>query len=294
MHRNQALVMLAALSLWAQKPARSPIGFSGSSALAFTARAVSFGPRPPGSEPIRRLQDYIVGQLKLVRCEITVDPFTAQTPLGPVRMQNIIAHFRGTSGRAVAVTGHYDTKSMPGRSFVGANDGGSSTGFLLELARVLGARPLKDDVYLVWLDGEEALVRWSESDGIYGSRHLAARWSADGTIGRLKALINVDMIGDRDLGILREMNSSEWLRELAWSTAAELGLSSHFLKQAEAVEDDHVPFLLKGVHALDLIDFNYGPDNSYWHTDQDTMDKLSAESFQVVGAVVLEMLKKLE
>jgi Zn-dependent M28 family amino/carboxypeptidase len=281
------------LSLWAQKPARSPAGFSGASALAFTAKAVSFGPRPPGSEQIRRLQDYIAGQLKLDRCEITVDPFTAQTPLGPIRMQNIIAHFRGSSGRAVALTGHYDTKSMPGANFVGANDGGSSTGFLLELARVLGARRVGDDVYVVWLDGEEALVRWSESDGIYGSRHLAARWSADGTLGRLKALINVDMIGDRDLGILQELNSSRRLRELAWSTAAELGLSRHFLKQAGAVEDDHVPFLLKGVDALDLIDFDYGPDNSYWHTDRDTMDKLSAASFQAVGDVVLEMLNKL-
>lgn len=293
MHRQKALVVLAAFSLWAQKPARSPAGFSGASALAFTAKAVSFGPRPPGSEQIRRLQEYITGQLKLDRCEITVDPFTAQTPLGPVRMQNIIAHFRGSSGRAVALTGHYDTKSMPGTNFVGANDGGSSTGFLLELARVLGARRVMDDVYVVWLDGEEALVRWSASDGIYGSRHLAARWSADDTLGRLKALINVDMIGDRDLGILQELNSSGRLRELAWSTAAELGLSRHFLKQAGAVEDDHVPFLLKGVNALDLIDFNYGPDNSYWHTDRDTMDKLSAASFQVVGDVVLEMLKKL-
>jgi glutaminyl-peptide cyclotransferase len=294
MHRQKTLITLAVLSLWAQKPARSPIAFSGASALAFTAKAVSFGPRPPGSEQIRRLQEYIAGQLKLDRCEITVDPFTTQTPLGPIRMQNIIAHFRGSSGRAVALTGHYDTKSMPGTNFVGANDGGSSAGFLLELARVLGARPVKDDVYLVWLDGEEAFVRWSESDGIYGSRHLAARWSADGTLGRLKALINVDMIGDRDLGILQESNSSGRLRELAWSTAAELGLSRHFLKQAAAVEDDHLPFLLKGVDALDLIDFDYGPDNSYWHTDRDTMDKLSAASFQAVGDVVLEMLKKLE
>jgi Zn-dependent M28 family amino/carboxypeptidase len=291
MHRKKALVALAALSLWAQKPARSPAGFSGASALAFTAKAVSFGPRPPGSEQIRRLQEYLTSQLRLDRCEVTVDPFTAQTPLGPIRMQNIIAHFRGSSGRAVAVTGHYDTKLMPGVKFVGANDGGSSTGFLLELARVLGARTVKDDVYLAWLDGEEALVSWSDTDGVYGSRHLAARWSADGTLGRLKALINVDMIGDRDLGILQELNSSARLRELAWSTAAELGLSRYFLKQAGAVEDDHMPFLLKGVNAMDLIDFDYGPGNSYWHTGQDTLDKLSAASFQVVGDVVLAMLK---
>jgi Zn-dependent M28 family amino/carboxypeptidase len=294
MHCKNAFLVLAASSLLAQKPAPRPASFSGASALAFTARAVEFGPRPPGSEALRKLRDYLVGQLKLDRCEITVDPFLAQTPLGPIRMQNIIAHFRGASGRAVAITGHYDTKSMPGANFVGANDGGASAGFLLELARVLAARPVKDDVYLVWFDGEEAFVQWSDTDGTYGSRHLAARWSADGTLARLKALINVDMIGDRDLGILRDMNSSESLRQLVWSVAAELGFSRHFLTQPSGIEDDHHPFLLKGVNALDLIDFDYGPGNSYWHTDRDTMDKLSAQSFQVVGEVVLAAIKRLE
>lgn len=290
--------MLAGLSLFAapaaQKSSPSPLPFSGASALAFTDSAVSFGPRPPGSPAIRKLQDYIAAQLKLDRCEITVDPFTAGTPIGPIAMKNIVAHFRGSSGRAVAITGHYDTKSMPGIDFVGANDGGSSTGFLLELARVLATRPRKNDVYVVFLDGEEAFAHWSDTDGIYGSRHLAARWSVDGTLAQLKALINVDMIGDRDLGILQDSNSSEPLRRLVWSTAAELGLSRHFQTRPGAIVDDHVPFLLKGVNALDLIDFDYGPGNSYWHTERDTLDKLSAGSLQVVGTVVLEVLKKLE
>jgi glutaminyl-peptide cyclotransferase len=287
--------MLAAASLLPLEAApKSIAAFSGASALAFTARAVEFGPRPPGSPALRKLQDYIVGQLKLDHCEITVDPFTAQTPRGPIRMANIIAHFRGEGGGAVAVTGHYDTKLLPGIRFVGANDGGSSTGFLLEMARVLAARPPKLNVYLVWLDGEEAIAQWSDTDGIYGSRQLAARWEADGTLARLKALINVDMIGDRNLGILQEMNSSESLRRLIWNTAAELGLSRYFLDQGGAVEDDHVPFLLKGVNAVDLIDFDYGPGNSYWHTANDTMDKLSAESFKVVGTVVLAVIEKLE
>lgn len=298
MHRKEALLILAACAFCvaegAQRPAASAVSFSGASALAFAAKAASFGPRPPGSPAIRKLQEYIVAQLKLDRCEITVDPFTAQTPLGPVPMRNIIAHFRGTSGRAVAITGHYDTKSMPGISFVGANDGGSSAGFLLELARVLAARRHKNDIYVVWFDGEEAFAQWSDTDGVYGSRHLAARWSADGTLSRMKALINVDMIGDRDLGILQDMGSSEPLRRLVWSTAAELGLSRYFQNQPNSIEDDHTPFLLKGVNALDLIDFDYGPGNSYWHTERDTMDKLSAGSFQVVGTVVLEVMKKLE
>jgi glutaminyl-peptide cyclotransferase len=293
MHGKKALITLLALSV-CSAGAPKPAAFSGKSALAFTARAVSFGPRPPGSPAIRKLQDYITGQLRLFHCEVTIDPFTARTPAGPVGMKNIIAHFRGTSGRAVAVTGHYDTKSMPGVNFVGANDGGSSTGFLLELARVLSARPLKNDVYVVWLDGEEAFGQWSDTDGIYGSRHLAAKWSADGTLDRIKALINVDMIGDRDLGILQDMNSSESLRRLIWNTAAELGYSSYFQNRQGAIEDDHIPFLLRGVNAVDLIDFDYGPNNSYWHTEKDTMDKLSAGSFEVVGTVVMEVLKKLE
>ncbi len=126
------------------------------------------------------------------------------------------------------------------------------------------------------------------------SRHLAGRWAADGTLSRIKALINVDMIGDRDLGILQEMNSSATLRERVWRTADRLGFGKHFLRGDGATEDDHIPFLRRGVNALDLIDFDYGPGNSYWHTDKDTVDKLSAESFQIVGRVLLETLKELE
>ena len=194
----------------------------------------------------------------------------------------------------MVITGHYDTKSMPGTYFVGANDAGSSTGFLLEMAKVLAHSPHKDDLYLVWFDGEEAVAQWSDYDSLYGSRHLAEKWATDGTLGRVKALINVDMIGDRDLGILEEMNSAAPLRELVWNTADRLGYGKHFLRNESAIEDDHIPFLRRGVNALDLIDLDYGPSNSYWHTDKDTMDKLSAGSFLVVGRVLTQVLKELE
>ncbi len=293
MHGQKALALAAAwaafsAAVWAAEP------FTGSSALAFTRKLVSFGPRPAGSPALQKARAYILGQLKPQGCEVVEDAFTAQTPLGPVRMVNIIARFAGTSGRAVVVSGHYETKSLPGMRFVGANDGGASGGFLLEMARVLAGRALKHDVYLVWFDGEESFGQWSETDGIYGSRHLAARWLADGTLGRIRALINVDMIGDKDLGILPELNSTAWLRRLVWQTAAELGLGRYFLSLGGAVEDDHAPFLRRGVPAVNLIDFDYGPHNAFWHTEQDALDKLSAESFQVVGTVVLEVLKKLE
>ncbi|HEX8984775.1 MAG TPA: M28 family peptidase [Bryobacteraceae bacterium] len=282
--------LLAALLIAAQP---HPV-FSGAAALEFTRRAVAFGPRPSGSEAIGKLQAYIQAQLKPLGCEVSTDDFRASTPAGPIAMKNIIARFPGSSKRVVAITGHYDTKSMPGRFFVGANDGGSSTGFLLELARVLVRAPHKDDIWLVWLDGEEAVAQWSDTDSTYGSRHLASRWLSDGTLARMKALINVDMIGDRDLGLVNDELSTESLRRLVWDAAARLGFGRHFLTEPNSIFDDHVPFLQYGSHALDLIDFSYGPHNSYWHTDADTMDKLSADSFSVVGKVVLESIRKLE
>ncbi len=274
--------------------ASGPSEFRGASALEYVRRVVAYGPRPPGSEAIGRLREYLIAELKQLGWEVCQDAFTANTPLGRLEMVNLIARRPGSSGRAVAVTGHYDTKWMPGIRFVGANDGGSSTAFLLELARALRARPLRNEIYLVFFDGEEAFEQWSEKDGVYGSRHLAARWAADGTLRRLKALINVDMIGDRDLGILSEMNSTPWLRKLIWQVAADLGLDRYFLDEPAWIEDDHVPFLRYGAAAVNLIDFHYGPRNSYWHTEEDTLDKLSAQSFQVVGRVVLETLARLE
>ena len=268
--------------------------FSGASALQFTAKAVSFGPRPPGSAAIRKLQSYLVAQLKLYRCEVSEDAFTAQTPLGPVAMKNIIAKFPGASGRAIAFSGHYDTKVFRGFRFVGANDGGASAGFLLEMARALAGKPRHDDVYLVWFDGEEAFAEWSETDGLYGSRHLARKWVADGTARRLKALINVDMIGDKDLKIPKEAHSSPEVGRLVWKVAAELGYGRQFPNAQLAIEDDHMPFVRIGAPALDLIDFSYGPNHAWWHTAEDTLDKLSAQSFQIVGDVLVEVLRRLE
>ncbi|HTR37961.1 MAG TPA: M28 family peptidase [Bryobacteraceae bacterium] len=268
--------------------------FGGTAALEYTRRAVAFGPRPPGSEANKKLQAYIESQLRMLHCQISGDAFTAQTPVGPVAMHTIIAKFPGTSGRAVVITGHFDTRPTPGGVFVGANDGGSSTGLLLELARAINTMAHRDELDLVWLDGEEAFGEWSSTNGTYGSRHLADKWSRDGTLVRINALINVDMIGDKDLGILWEANSSQPLERLVWETAADLGYGKYFLGSRAAIEDDHLPFLERGVNALDLIDFDYGPNNSYWHTDQDTMDKLSAHSLEVVGNVLLAVIGKLQ
>jgi Zn-dependent M28 family amino/carboxypeptidase len=286
---RERLLQLFLLTLLAAGAAMAA-DFSGASALDYTRRVVAFGPRPPGSPAIGKLQAYILAEARARGAEVEEDGFTAQTPAGSIAMKNLIARFPGTSGRTVVITGHYDTKRMTEIRFVGANDGGASTGFLLEMARALAGRKLTDSVWLVWFDGEEAFGEWSATDGIYGSRHLAARWARDGTLKRVKALINVDMIGDRDLGILQEWNSAAGLRKLVWQAAADLGFQRHFLNSAAAIEDDHIPFLRQGVQALDLIDFDYPP----WHTAGDTMDKLSLNSFNVVGQVVLETLRRLE
>jgi glutaminyl-peptide cyclotransferase len=294
MQRAQVVFWLATLVAIPELLVAAPGDFSGASALNFTRKVVEFGPRPPDSDAIHNLQNYLRTQVKSLGWAVSEDVFQANTPVGPKQMRSIIARLPGTSGKIVAISGHYDTKPTPGVPFVGANDGGSSTGLLLELARVLPKRSHKDEILLVWLDGEEAFVQWSDTDSVYGSKHLAAKWAADGTAQRIKALINVDMIGDQDLQIVEETASTVWLRELVWDTARELGFAKHFGPSQGVIGDDHVPFLDKGIPALDLIDFDYGPGNSYWHTPQDTMDKLDANSFEVVGKVVLAVIQKLE
>ncbi len=284
MFRSQILLTIALAG------AAAAADFSGTAALAYTRKAVEFGPRPSGSPANRSLQLYILDQLKDCDCEVTEDLFRVQSPAGSTAMLNVIAKFPGTSGRAIAVTGHFDTKNLPGRTFVGANDGGSSTGLLLELAQVLKGQPRTDDVYLVWFDGEEAFGDWSDRDSVWGSKHMVERWREDGTLPRMKALINVDMIGDRDLTVLEDTNSSPALRRLVTQVARDLGYASHFDTERLGMEDDHLPFLEAGVPAVDIIDFDYAP----WHEDSDTMDKLSAESLEMVGRVVAEMVRRIE
>ena len=268
----------------------SPGNFNGADAFAFTRQAVAFGPRPDGSPAIAKLRSVIKQQLASCACAVIADRFTANTPDGSVPMENIIAKFAGKSGRAIAITGHYDTKKMA--NFVGANDGGSSTGVLLELAAALANQPRIDDVYLVFFDGEEAFHEWSGTDSLYGSRHLAEKWTADGTNRRLKALINVDMTGDKNLRLTWDTNSAASVRKLVWDVADSLGYSSAFPRQGSAIEDDHMPFLNVGVRAVDLIDFE--SQNTFWHTPEDTLDKLDPHSFEVIGAVVMKSIAELE
>lgn len=283
--------------LFSPSAARSSVvspTFRGRLAFEYTQKATAFGERPSGSDAITKLRAWIASELKPLGGQMQNDAFTGHTPAGPVPMENIILKFAGTSGKAVVISGHYDTKRIPMVHFIGANDAGSSTGFLIEFAHAVAKMQHPDDIYIVFFDGEEAVGEWTDTNSRYGSRHLVEKWSGDGTLSRIKALINVDMIGDKDLDILNDQNSSRSLRDMVSKVAAKLGDEKYFHKEPGDIDDDHIPFVNAGVNAIDLIDFTYGLNNSYWHNDKDTMDKLSAHSLQVAGDVVLGVVTELE
>jgi Zn-dependent M28 family amino/carboxypeptidase len=293
-------LLALALAVAAVAAAAAPT-FDGARALRDVARVVGFGPRPPGSPAAARVRGYVAAELRQAGWRVREHPFTAQTPRGPVRMANVVAEWPGQRREIVAVGGHYDTKVFGGFRFVGANDGGSSTALLVELGRALAARhrgaPPRYTHWLLFFDGEEAQEQWSATDSLYGSRALVAALRESGDLRRLRALLVADMIGDRDLAIRRESGSTAWLTDLVWGVARRLGHQRHFLDERHPVEDDHAPFLDAGVAAALLIDFDYGGgpgQNAYWHTAEDTVDKLAAASLGVVGEVILEALPVVE
>jgi hypothetical protein len=270
--------------------------FDGAAAMQFVKQLVAFGPRWVDSPGHEKTERFLRAQLKSDKT--FEDAFTASTPAGPKPMRNFVAEFPGNRDGLIVVAGHYDTLyNRP--DFVGANDGGSSAGLLLELAKELRAQ-LKNGkrdgytVRLAWLDGEEAIRQWTDTDSVYGARHLAERWSADGTLKQIKAFILVDMIGDADLNVDRDSESTPALEDLALQAARRYGYQSNFFERSLPVGDDHKPFLDRGVPAVDLIDFDYGYENAYWHTKDDTVDKLSPRSMEIVGSVVEEMIRMLD
>ena len=295
MLRAQILAIILASVAGAQSVSQH-VSEWGEQAMETTRRLTDMGPRPAGSEANARQQQFIIERLRRANCEIQQIGFNAETPLGRKPMRNIIAKFPGKSRRIVVISGHYDTYYRPGLNFVGANDAGSSTALLLTLADILGQRgELADPVWLVFFDGEESTVEWKDEDHTYGSRKQAQLWASNGRKDYIKALINVDMIGDADLEILFEGQSTPWLRELVFAKAAELGYAKNFPAGAPAfIEDDHVEFVRRGFPALNLIDFNYGFFNRLWHSEGDTVENLSARSFGVVTHVLLESLEELE
>jgi glutaminyl-peptide cyclotransferase len=264
--------------------------FDGAKALAYTREYVAIGPRWIGSPGHAKAEAFLKEQFR--HDQLEEDTFTTDTPAGAMTMHNFIVKFPGKKDGIIVLATHYET-NYPLRNipYVGANDGGSTTGLLIEMANYLRGRTL--DGYSVWLvftDGEEAIKSWSDTDSVYGSRHLAVKWQSDGTLKRIKAFILADMLGDRDLDVQRDMNSTPWLEDLIYQAASQYGWQSYFFENKTYDEDDHLPFVHRGVPCADLIDLNYGYGNSWWHTADDTMDKLSAKSLTIAGDTILETI----
>ena len=269
--------------------------FDAARAMQYVKEIVRFGPRPIGSENHRKVENYLLSQLK--NDTVEQDAFTIDTSEGKFPVRNIIAKFPGTRDGIIVIASHYDTNyPLRSTSYVGANDGASSSALLLEIANQLRGR--KRDGYSVWLlwdDAEESMkLPWDEAESLYGVRHLAQKWQEDGTLKKVKAFLLEDMIGDADLNIEHDSNSTPWLEDLVYQAATSLGWQSHFFGRTIPVDDDHIPFVERGVPSADLIDLDYGFNNVFHHTPQDTLDKLSPQSLEIVGTVTLETLRLLD
>ena len=266
--------------------------FSGHKALAHVQRVVDFGPRPAGSKAIEKSRDYIEDQLRRPGWQVTRQAFSDDTPRGKIQFVNLIAQF-SARGKAASpsflLCSHYDTKMFDTIRFVGANDGGSSTGLLLELARVMGQHPdLARKIELVFFDGEEAYEQFSEKDGLYGSRYFARELQGP-SAKQFRGGLLFDMIGDRSLGITLPSDSPAEMARDIFAAAEALKLRNYFTYLGRELIDDHAPLNAIGIPTLDIIDFDY----PWWHTADDTMDKISAQSLQTVGSVALYYLAEI-
>src|SRR6266478_2881125 len=265
-------------------------GFDGKRAFTHVAKQVSFGPHPSGSPAIARVQEYLLAELKSYGCFVESDVFSADTPIGRLPMKNILVKITGEKPGIILLGTHYDTLLMD--NFVGADDAGSSTAVMLELARLLCSQKGTYAVWIAFFDGEEAMKQWSATDSRYGSRQMAARLSTGGDLKKIKAFLLADIVGGRKAKFRRETSSTLALVDLIWNSAARLGYSAIFIDESAGAQDDHDSFLKRGVPSVDVIgDFT---DNGYWHTPQDSLDKISAKTLAITGHVFLESIKQLQ
>jgi glutaminyl-peptide cyclotransferase len=262
--------------------------------MQYVKEIVAFGPRPLGSANHKKVEDYLHAHLK--DDSVEDDAFMIDSSEGKFPVRNIIAKFPGTRDGIIVIASHYDTNwPLRNTTYIGANDGASSSALLLEIANQLRGKKLDGyTVWLLWDDAEESMrLPWYDPEALYGVRHLAKKWKDDGTIKQMKAFILEDMIGDADLNIERDEDSTPWLEQMVYQAAKRLGYQSHFFARTIPMEDDHIPFVQLGVPSADLIDFDYGYNNVFWHTTQDTVDKLSPKSLEIVGTVTLETVQML-
>jgi glutaminyl-peptide cyclotransferase len=281
------IVMALAGTVLAQTPPK----FDSSRAWEDLRQLVAIGPRPSGSAAIEQTRTYIKGRLAAAGVAVAEQAWDDETPLGRVHMVNLVATIPGGRKDRVVISGHYDTKLYREFRFVGASDGASSAAFLLEAARVLKAQKNPLTIELLFLDGEEArLPDWHGTDNTYGSRHYVETGKRDGSLAAIRANLLIDMIGDRDLRLKRDANSTPWLTDLVWTAAKQQKLDAYFVPLTTQIEDDHLPFVQAGVPSVDIIDLEY----PQWHTANDNLDAVSARSLQIVGDVVLAALPAIE
>src|SRR5438874_12080208 len=286
------VVLLLFVPSWTMgDPAKIWEEFSGEKAFAQVQRLVDFGPRPAGSKALEKSRDYIEGQLQASGWQVTRRAFNDDTPRGKIQFVNLIARFSGerhAASPSFLLCSHYDTKLFDTIRFVGANDGGSSTGLLLELARVIGQHPdLARKIELIFFDGEEACEQFSATDGLYGSRYFARQLQREGA-KQFRGGLLFDMVGDRSLGITLPNDSPAEMARDIFAASEALKLRNYFTYLGRELIDDHVPLNAIGIPTLDVIDFDF----PWWHTADDTMDKISAQSLQTVGAVALYYLSE--
>ena len=260
----------------AELPADLPQRFDDQRAWRDLERVVAFGPRPSGSEALAHTAAYIVSQLSTTTLHVEQQNFSTNTPRGTIKFRNIIARTRPDCPPRFILAGHYDTKWLPKIKFVGANDAGSSTAVLLELARVLDKQPI--DAWLVWFDGEEAVKEYNETDGLFGSRYLAKQLFDQKKLAQVQGMILVDMVGDKNfcLTLPKPYPLEQKLTAMAIEAAAAHGLRDYVTLSPNPIIDDHYYFLLNQIPAVDLIDFDYGNlpgRNNFWQTERDTIDK---------------------
>ena len=265
--------------------------FSGENAFRHVQELVDYGPRPPASAAIEKSRAYITKQLQDFGWQVTPQSFEQETPRGKITFVNLLATFGGPesaqSPRTFLLCSHYDTKTFTTARFVGANDGGSSTGLLLEMARVLALQPaLARKIELAFFDGEEAYVSFTNTDGLYGSRYFAKSLADAGKVKQFRGGILFDMVGDRDLTITLPPDSPSEITLEIFAAAEALKERQHFTYSHSGILDDHAPLNEVGIPTIDLIDFDYPP----WHTPEDTMDKISPESLKIVGSVAVRYL----
>lgn len=260
-------------------------------------------PRHSGSPGAQKAAEYLLSRLNAAGIKSSIDEFSQETPAGTVMFRNVLGVLSGrkADGRPadewIIVGAHYDAKAGIADDFQGANDSASGAGILIELARnISNSADLPVNFLFAFFDGEECVQRYARNDGLHGSRRLAEQLVQDGRSPKARAVIILDMVGDRDLNITIPGNCALSLASALFNAAEAEGTRGKFTLWSSQILDDHSPFLSAGMPAIDIIDFEYGSargKNDYWHTREDTIDKLSVESLETVGRTVLRLLDDL-